>query len=294
MDFSFGSDPEFFLMKDSKFYSAVDIIEADRKNRLTIEGHQFFHDNVLAECAIKYANTKQEVLNNFKKAISILANLVTPYKLVIKSFQEYPADQLTHPDARKVNCAIERCPYIKDFAPAGELEKVIKNTRFRAAGGHVHLGASILRKGLEGGNVVKMLDIFVGLPFFVIDRDDSSVQRRRIYGKAGRHRRPAHGLEYRTPNNYWLSSPELASLMYDLCEFTLNFASEGGYQRMCENEYYNENDIQNAINRNNALAAVRLLMKVTKKHMPENLFNRIVEIVHDNSEINFYAAWGLI
>lgn len=294
MDFSFSSDPEFFLMKDSKFYSAIEIIKADRKNRLNIEGHQFFHDNVLAECAIKYANTRQEVIINFKKAISILANLVAPYKLIIKAFQEYPADQLTHPDAQKVNCAIERCPYIRDFAPTDELEKVIKNTRFRAAGGHVHLGAGILRKGLEAVNVVKMLDIFVGLPFFFIDCDDSSIQRRKIYGKAGRHRRPAHGLEYRTPNNYWLSSPKLVLLMYDLCEFTINFASEGGYQKMCKNEHYNVDDIQDAINHNYALGAVRLLMKVTSKYMPESLFNRVVEASHDTSKINFYAAWGLI
>ncbi len=294
MDFSFSSDPEFFLTKDSEFYSAVEIVRADRKSRLNIEGHEFFHDNVLAECAIKYGNTKQEVLNNFKQAIRIFANLVKPYKLTIKAFQEFSLEQLTHPDAQKVNCAIERCPYIKDFAPTDELEQTIKNTGIRTAGGHVHLGAEILRRGLEAQNVVKMLDIFVGLPFLFISCDDSSTKRRKMYGKAGRHRRPAYGVEYRTPDNYWLTSPDLVSLMYDLCEFTIDFANEGGYQKMCENEYYNESGIQIAINHSQALLATRLLMKVTAKHLPESLFNRIVDASHNKSGINFYKEWGLI
>lgn len=240
---SWGCDPELMLKKGNKYVSAIDVVPANAEDRLTIEGHQFYYDNVLAEFAMKPAESKTEALKNLKRCLELYAEIVAPNKLTAQAYQKYPdniwkkLDPITkEPIAAVAGCAVDNCAYnVRSMEPPKE--SIQSNTE-RSAGGHVHLGDERLLDGENYGlwvaPSVVMMDLLIGIPFLFLDLDETGPNRRSIYGQAGRFRICDYGLEYRTPSNFWLRSPELAGLMYDLCEFTCNFITEGQIKEFCE------------------------------------------------------------
>lgn len=98
-----------------------------------------------------------------------------------------------------------------------------KNKLIRSAGGHIHLGI----KNPEPEVIVPILDLLVGNTCVLIDRDPNQAIRRKQYGRAGEYRLPQHGLEYRTPSNFWLRSYQLMGLVMGLCRLA---------HKVCEKE----------------------------------------------------------
>lgn len=98
----------------------------------------------------------------------------------------------------------------------------------RSAGGHIHLGLTSQIPGIgnkmmkERERLVPLLDIFVGNTCVLMDRDPGNVERRQVYGRAGEHRLPKHGLEYRTLSNFWLKSYALMSGVMALSRFSVD------------------------------------------------------------------------
>jgi hypothetical protein len=162
---------------------------------------------------------------------------------------------------------------------------------------------------------IRMLDLFLGIPSVFIDKDRTSVARRKLYGKAGRFRKPPHGVEYRSLSNFWLSSPKLVELVYDICEFTLEFvknkkylnywsvdldrlnddnawAEEGFTPASCHHCYgYNAIELQDAINVSNKPKA-RKFYKLIEKLMPHQLFIRL-RLAESLTRFDFYQEWSL-
>jgi len=106
--------------------------------------------------------------------------------------------------------------------------------RKRSAGGHIHLGLppfgdNEMSKALKRPNIlVPMLDLIVGNTCVLIDRDIGNIARREVYGKAGEHRIPSYGVEYRTPSNFWLKSYPLMGLVMGLArQATIIVANSG-------------------------------------------------------------------
>src|ERR1035437_8060990 len=104
MNFTFGSDPELMLSKDGKFYSAIGIVPGDKYERHEIGKHQFYYDNVMAECAVFPGKTRESTIKSFQDCFRKYAKLVKPYKLVVKASQNYPISELQHPEARRIGC----------------------------------------------------------------------------------------------------------------------------------------------------------------------------------------------
>lgn len=100
--------------------------------------------------------------------------------------------------------------------------------QYRSAGGHIHIGSNdsmiieALQKDLP--TMIKSLDMFCGNICVLIDRDDMQKERRRVYGKAGEYRLPAHGIEYRVPSNFWLGNYQLLSLVLGLARMAAQLA----------------------------------------------------------------------
>ena len=223
MKFSIGTDPEFMLSKNNHFFSAIGIVPGTKEERYEIGKHEFYYDNVLAECAIAPSYSKKEFIKNIGEALRSYAKLVSPYKLVAQASQRYPSKELEHPEAKKIGCDPEDCVYLmRTLKPP---QDGFQNSTLRTSGGHVHLGSDV---AIENAYfVVRMLDLFIGLPSIFIDHDTTSKERRKLYGKAGRCRLPAWGVEYRTLGNFWLNSPTFVELIYDVCEYTLDFVGKG-------------------------------------------------------------------
>jgi hypothetical protein len=297
MKFSFGSDPEFMLTKDGKFYSAIGILPSSG---------QFHYYNVLAECKIPPGRTEEEVLHNFRECFREFAQLVKPYKLTIRASQDYPEDQLRHKDAKKAGCKDEHCPYTMRQLVPPELETTLQRT----AGGHVHLGANGRLQDtykvfpVGAWDAAKALDLIVGISSVFLDPDPTSIERKRLFGHAGRYRKTEYGIEYRTLSNFWLASPKTVSIMYRLCHSALEFIEDNHEfwtldesmleeqpPSWCHKYTYSIESVQYAINKCDEDIAYYYFVLMSK-WIPYMIWKE-VEIGEIKREYNFYKEWQL-
>lgn len=313
MKFSFGTDPEFMLSKDGKIYSAIGIVKGSKEQRKKIGKHAIYYDNVMAECAVAPAKTKEEALANIQDCLQRYAQAVTPYRLETLAAHYFPPDQLRHPEAMKISCDPETCVYEQNEI-AGDKD-LLKGTNLRTAGGHVHLGSKLLKEGENDSITILLLDLFLGLPSLFLDKDPSTKIRKELYGKAGRFREPPHGVEYRTIGNYWLSSPKLTSFVYDVCEFTLEFVEDRKWEtlwevdeerleaddRWCDPDFhpanhyrcigYDVKKLRNAIDTSDLKKAAPFVDQI-KTLMPTKLYNQF-ESLNKMKQCNPYEEWKL-
>lgn len=232
MSFSFGSDPEFILSDEKgKFKSAIGIVGASKEKRLQVGGNHFFYDNVLAECTVEPAFSRDQAVENAKKSIKTYAEIVKPFKLTCLASAHFDESEMKHKDSRKAGCATEMCAYSLTTVPSSKIKKFFKKSNFRTAGGHVHLGTEIGGSHEQSVMLIRMLDLFLGVSGLLIDKDVASMSRRRLYGSPGRYRQPSHGIEYRTIGNFWLSSPRLVELVYDICDHVMKIMDERIYEK---------------------------------------------------------------
>lgn len=302
MDFSIGSDPEFFLQKE-KYKSAIGILPS-RENAIKKNECLYYYDNVLAEAQLKPANSKNEFIKNIQNCLKGLISIINPYEISLISALNFPENELKDKDARIAACNPEWCAYslTQNLAP----QEIIMNTPFRTAGGHIHLGCNLLHEGIFILNTIKMLDLFLGIPSILLDKDKTAKDRRKIYGLAGSHRIPNHGVEYRTLGNFWLNSPELANFVYDVCNFVLNFVSEKGYEKFWSiNEElldaddpslayycfgYDINLMRKAINNCDKKTANKFML-IVKNYWPDYITKTFDFL--ENKEFNLYKEWNL-
>ena len=314
MKWKFGTDPEVMLMKDGKYFSAIEIISADKNSRHKIGPNEFYHDNVMAECAIPPAISKIEAIKNVKLCFQQYADLVKPYKLIIQASQDYPWIELNNPEAKEVGCSPEWDVYSLSVVKPPE-ETFITNP-LRTAGGHIHIGCKLAKDEYQGYFIIRMLDLFLGLPSIYIDNDPTSKARRQIYGNAGRFRVPKWGVEYRSLGNFWLASPELVSLVYDMCNFVLDYVKKEKYYDLWsvnkdqlynpESWYiedwtpaccyqcvgYNLTDLRTAID-NSDRDLGQQFWPLLSKILPSDLFNRLDRASQDKPSYDFYKEWNI-
>lgn len=311
MNFTFGSDPEFMLTHMGELKSAIGILPK-KENPLIQKGHRFYFDNVLAEIAIKPASNKKEAIENTKESLQILSSMILPCKISMTASANYSKKDINCPDARISGCDPEWDVYTLQclFPPDSEVDMIDGyyqfKTPFRSAGGHIHLGSESLQDPMNLFSTIRMMDLFIGMPSLFLDHDKTSKDRRKIYGHAGSHRVPDHGLEYRALGNFWFSSPDLFSLIYDLSEFVMNFVSEKTHERLWSVDEdlleddpveaykcfgYDVNLLQKAINTCDDKLATKFMM-VVSNYLPNGLMKEIDRLSHMPIQ-NPYKTWEL-
>lgn len=228
MEFSFGTDPE-FILKDAcgRPRSAIGVVPGTRSRRMCRGGCEFFYDNVLAECAVPPSTTREEAVGNVGAALSMYAEIVSPLAMTTDACGDFPASELRHRDARSSGCEGECCAYSMRMVPDARVKSAMGLGGFRTAGGHVHIGTAMGSSHEDSVMLVRMLDLVLGLASIVMDSSEGASDRRRLYGSAGRYRQPAHGVEYRTMGNFWLASPRLVGLVFDICEACVGMCGRG-------------------------------------------------------------------
>lgn len=312
MSFTFGADPEFMIMHHNTLKSAINILPK-KENAVSRNGHRYYFDNVLAEIAIVPANNKNEALENVRTALEQLAKLVYPGKFVIKASGRYPEKELNCADALIAGCNPEWDVYsLSQVYPPDEDIELLDGyykfkTNFRSAGGHIHIGSKLLEDSINRFAMVRMMDLFLGIPSIFLDTDPTSKDRRKIYGHAGSHRDPDYGLEYRTLGNFWLSSPELTGLIYDLTEFTLQFVQDKKHEEIwtTDEDLLDEEDpsiaytcigydvdlLIRSINTCNKTKAEEFLL-FAKNYLPDKLISGINQLCEKPLE-DPYTAWKI-
>lgn len=308
---SMGSDPEFMIQDvDGNHKSAIEILKAGKTNKIRLSNKaELFYDNVLMEMNIPPANDKESLINNVNKVFSETAFRIKPFVFVAQASHTYPVEECKHPDAFVFGCEPEYCAYEMTQIQPPSCEK---GNTFRSAGGHIHLGQEYGMSPLnikftaedETENqlgklwVVRMMDLFVGVPSIFLDSDPTSPTRRKLYGRAGSHRpKKEYGVEYRATGNFWLKSPALVGLMFDLCEFVIDFCGTKRYEKLWSSiddcTGYSVKELMACINDSNKSAGKNLMESVVKKEMPPHLYNEIILMCGEKNSSSLYKEWNL-
>lgn len=98
--------------------------------------------------------------------------------------------------------------------------------RFRAAGGHIHIGLARSTMN-DPAKLVSIMDIVAGNTCVLVDRDPDNAERRKNYGRAGEYRIKPYGIEYRVLSNFWLKSYTLWSMASVLVRNAASIYKEG-------------------------------------------------------------------
>lgn len=296
-----GADPELMVMKpDGALTSAIPLIEGTKKKPQQVNGGAVQRDNVMAEFNVIPSNTDEEFIHNIRTVMGELAKLVHPNKLTIRAYAQFPEEELEHPEARVFGCDPDFCawPNRDGILSMNTIPSHKALEPFRSAGGHFHIGhkketEDMLRDDFGKIEVVKMLDIFQGIPSVILDPDKSAIDRRSLYGTAGAHRPKEYGVEYRALGNFWLRSPDLVHLMYELADRAIELTLNGESQQIIEQ--VGQKNVQDIINNSRPRKAKNVLMNILKRYLGKETFERIRTNAPSIAirDMNFYQTWSL-
>lgn len=293
-----GSDPECFLRdnESGEIVSAIDILKRDKHEPIDLgDGVATYYDNAMMEFTIAPAFSKEEFIKSFKSAFDKLSIFLSKeygnrYSMDIRASHEFNDIHMEHPEAKKIGCNPE-------FS-ADEVNMITPpdfSGNLRSSGGHLSLGRQDFDKVDESAplmdfdgriNLVKLLDYYVGVPFTLVDNDPTSLARRNIYGSPSSHRPKPFGLEYRVLSNYWISSPTLVGLVYDLSEFAVHQLVNNKHEQI----FNTDKKLVNAcIKENNKELAEEILDMI---ELPKPLRIRINQLKKVKSW-DFYKEWNL-
>lgn len=244
---SMGCDPEFFFARQGKIIGSEKLLSEEgysmpstetdaprNQHRATaFNTPKIIIDGVQAElnprphdCRATLANEIAWCMRKIVKNV-LRGEATIDFSQAVEVSQE-ELDSLS--DRFKVfGCSPSRNVYSADGQSHIEVDPMIYRTR--AAGGHIHLGPSmhttlaeqaLVEKALKNYEViVPILDLIVGNTCVLVDRNPSNIERRKVYGKAGEHRTPEYGVEYRTLSNFWLGSYPLFGLAFGLARLAV-------------------------------------------------------------------------
>lgn len=250
-----GCDPEMFIIdtaNSNSVVSSIGIIPGEKGNAWRApdmpKGFGIEIDNILAEFNIPPVKDEESFVKNInymKDYISKFVKKVNPsYDILCTASMHVPEDQLQSPEAKLFGCSVDYNAYTEkvNSKPNGT------STNLRSAGFHIHIGYHN-PNSLVSLMLVKALDITLGLPSVLLDKD---CERRALYGKAGAFRITPYGLEYRVLSSFMYSTDELIRFVYRGAMEALNAYSKGLYLPSGDN-------IQKAINNSDSTLAVSLL-----------------------------------
>lgn len=225
-----GSDPEIFAEnKDGALIPAFDFLTSKDKpgfvsqpngdsNNIYWDGYQAEFDTIASDCMGWHADSIQ---NGLKGVLMFLNKHDPDAKLSLKTTFDIPAERLSTDKDEHVSFGC--MPSLNAYGLSG-LKADGRAVGFRSAGGHIHFG---VQKHIQENhvNIVKMLDKVLGVACVSMFAKYDDPRRRTMYGLPGEYRLPAHGIEYRTLSNAWLSHPLIANIIFDLARQVFAFAS---------------------------------------------------------------------
>lgn len=95
---------------------------------------------------------------------------------------------------------------------------------YRFAGGHIHIGHKPGAAKTE--RMIRAMDAVLGVACVSLFAQYDNPVRRQFYGQPGEYRLPAHGFEYRTLSNAWLSHPTIYHMVFDLARAAAGLVEE--------------------------------------------------------------------
>jgi len=289
--YTIGADPELFVFSHGKdkIVSSIPVIKKDKHDPVDLgDGIKMYADNVLLETSFPPSDNKDGFIKTVKSAlIKIQDWLGRDYSIVAQASHVFSEEDIgpkpavmhgTLPVEWEIGCN----PSYDCYAQAERIPSPFA-TGLRSGSFHIHLGSELLLPFENKDKMIRLLDLLVGCPYVIIDRDETSLARRMLYGKAGEFRPTAYGIEWRVLGNYALRSPALTELVLDLVHYTMEQMEHKNVDYILAHADFNL--VQTSINTGNrTLAEIAI-----KKWLPSGLVSRI----HNAKPANMHEAWGL-
>ena len=231
-----GTDTEVFLQtRAGKPVPVIGLIGGTKEKPRSVlggKGYAIQEDNVMAEFNIPPAVTARAFSASIDKILARLTEEVGKHDLEINiaAACHFDPKQLEHPQAQHIGCEPDFCVWTRSINEFDESKRDLLQT-MRSSGGHVHVGFTD-----NGGAptidsqelVVMFLDLFLGVPSVVLDKDHD---RRKLYGKAGAFRPKPYGVEYRVLSNFWIAHESLREWVFNNTYKALLYANDSAYRR---------------------------------------------------------------
>lgn len=219
---SLGCDPELFILAPTKEVLSSELfIPGDKMTPHDLEnGYAVQKDNIMCEFNTPPCKIGEDFQACISKGIELVEEMLPPQLSLVNSPSVVLPKELKDSfQALEFGCEPDFNAYTGKENKTPSLNK----SKFRFAGGHVHLG-------LEGGysktdvqEIIKCMDLFLGVPSILMDGDS---ERRKVYGDAGRFRYKDYGAEYRTLSNFWIK--DKASFISDMSKRAVDFYAKRG------------------------------------------------------------------
>ena len=215
---TWGADPEFFLTTTRDGDSVtpiVGLLGGTKSEPRMLGAYGVQEDNVMAEFTVPPEPNLSRVLTHADRAMSLIfKDLRTRSEIrgyVYPSSSFLFEDRVLRdagPQAMMFGCSPDFNAY-EMGAPWPRVDPaalVRGNHALRFAGGHIHIGYKEVRD-LPEYVACMFCDATFGL--WLVMSGEAQMERRQLYGMAGRYRPTPYGLEYRTPSNAWLYNDAL-------------------------------------------------------------------------------------
>lgn len=294
--FTTGTDTEFFL-KDTEgnYVSAIRYIKGTKYEPVALpSGGNISFDNVAMEFATPVAINEDEFVDVINSSLKeSLTHLPKGVVLDYQQSADFPETELQDEDARVFGCDpdFDAWEITDNVVPDGAEE-----LPFRSVGGHLHIGYvegsgnEFLLDDMGKVFTVRTMDVILGIGMTMLDNSQATIDRRKLYGKAGCHRPTDYGVEYRTLSNYWVFSPLLVRLVYKMASEVLRIIREGKATNLIDS--IGEKEIQRVINESDTQAATHLWKNVISAELQQEVV-ALLEECKNKKNINVYNEWSL-
>jgi hypothetical protein len=275
-----GSDPELFIKsrRTKKFVSALKVLKDSNKYNpiYTKSGEKLYPDGLAIEGTVKPADSKDKFVESISNFINDSRHILgKSFTVSNKASHVFQNKDFAHPESRILGCNsaldVFRREEIRPI-PGSEMKNL------RTCGGHLHFSSTgeILKDFANTEKFIKILNLIVATSLNVVDNDETSPERKELYGTAGEFRVTEYGCEMRTPSNYWLGNKELTELVYDLCQFSFEVLQNGQFD-----EYMNKIDTERLINSINKFDREDCLAILEEINLPAHLLEKIKELKNE-------------
>lgn len=235
--FTLGADPEMFVFSGHKLLPAFHFLPGKREGA----GPKMYWDGFQAEW--KYDHDGSHCLNNLVKYTreSLVALQCAARKhdetarISLVNVVRVPQKTLdtAHPLHIELGCQ----PSYNAYNLKGKTVLDPRKLPYRFAGGHMHFGSWPVKPNYD--RIIQTLDSVLGVWAVGVARHLDTPIRRQYYGLAGEYRKPQYvqgfGVEYRVLSNFWLASPALLQVTWDIGRMCVRLSSSG-YRRLWAGE----------------------------------------------------------
>lgn len=273
-----GSDPEVFVLdKNGQVIPAWKFLpktpQMYHNTGEPLSGYEAFWDGFQAEFVTGPRHCHQEHIESIRKGLASVRDAARKVggTLTWKSVVDVDPDMML--DIKDEHAALGCAPSLNiyDTPPIN-----VPNSRqllCRFAGAHMHVGCGNVRPEFVRRMVSSMDRIFGTIMTYCL-RGMEDPRRRTYYGRAGEHRLPKHGIEYRVPSSAILAHPVLTFLMFDVWRVSSAaalFRFDGAWE--CSDE-----EAQEVLNNYNIDLAAKVIQRNKK------MFDRLLGLIYGEGE----------